>query len=471
MRARIIGLSLIAVLFSGCASNRVGPATGPAGDVVPLASLGSQAMNGSPPAGHFIKHVVIIIQENRSFDDMFQGFPNADTQSYGYANENGKEVKVPLQSRNFTTQDLGDLPHGYAASKVQYDKPASGQPKLDGWWAAMKKWRRPGEPLTYSYSYLDPTVVAPYWTMAKQYVLADKLFPTEWGPSFTAHIDLIAAETWLNDAKTLALVDTPKNSPWGCDAPTKPPGISDAPTLNSKGVEDKDGPYPCFTRFATLAQPLDDKHIPWRFYAPPLDSAGDIYSTFDAIKWVRDGSDWNNNVISPQTKILTDLPKELAPVTWVVPTGKDSDHPGQHSDTGPSWVANIVNAVGQSPYWKDTAIIVLWDDWGGFYEHVPPPQLDYLGLGFRVPMIVISPYAKKNYVSHVQYEFGSILKFTEGVFNLPSLGFTDQRANGLSDAFDFSQKPRAFQKIPCKYPPSHFIHEDVPFGAPDDDQN
>ena len=193
--------------------------------------------------------------------------------------------------------------------------------------------------------------------------------------------------------------------------------------------------------------------------------------SFDAIKWVREGPDWTNNVISPQTKILTDLPKQLAAVTWITPTGKDSDHPNSDSDTGPSWVANIVNAVGESPYWKSTAIVVLWDDWGGWYDHVTPPQLDYLGLSFRVPMLIISPYAKKGYVDHTQFEFGSVVKFTENVFSLPSLGYTDQRANGLTDAFDFSQKPRAFQKIPCKYPPSHFINEGPSNQPVDDDKN
>ena len=468
MRAKALGLFLACAMVYGCASGRFAGSPGEPGTGA-LPAAPSMTVFGNPSPGHYIKHVVVIIQENRSFDNIFEGYPNADTQSYGYANENGKEVKVPLKYHNF---DGLDLPHGYAASRVDCDMQTSTHTcQMDGFWAAMKKWRRGRESLTYSYTYLDRADSAPYWTMAQQYVLADKLFATEWGPSFTAHIDLIAAETWLNDAKTLALVDSPSLGPWGCDAANPPSHPTTTPTLNSKGVEDKDGPFPCFTRFATLAQPLDNKHIPWRFYAPPLDSLGDIYSTFDAIKWVRYGDDWKNNVISPQTKILTDAPKQLAAVTWVVPTGKDSDHPNSNSDTGPSWVADIVNSIGESPSWKDTAIIVLWDDWGGLYDHVVPPQLDYLGLGFRVPMIVISPYAKKNYVSHVQYEFGSVLKFTEGVFNLPSLGYTDQRANNLSDAFDFTQKPRAFQKIPCKYPPSHFIHEQVPFGAPDDDKN
>jgi phospholipase C len=138
----------------------------------------------------------------------------------------------------------------------------------------------------------------------------------------------------------------------------------------------------------------------------------------------------------------------------VIPTGPESDHQTFNKagtkvvDVGPDWVASVVNAIGESKYWNSTAIIITWDDWGGFWDHVPPPQLDYRGLGFRVPLIIVSPYAKKGYVSHTQYEFGSILKFAETTFGLASLDTTDVRANNLTDAFDFSQKPRAFVEIP-----------------------
>jgi phospholipase C len=117
-------------------------------------------------------------------------------------------------------------------------------------------------------------------------------------------------------------------------------------------------------------------------------------------------------------------------------------------DTGPDWVTSVVNAIGESQYWDSTAIILTWDEWGGFYDHIPPPQLDYQGLGFRVPYIVISPYAKQGYVSHTQYEtYGSTLKFIESTFGLGSLGTTDARANNITDAFDFTQTPRAFVPI------------------------
>ena len=154
----------------------------------------------------------------------------------------------------------------------------------------------------------------------------------------------------------------------------------------------------------------------------------------------------------------------LATVSWVTPSGADSDHPTYRA-IRPSWVSSVVNAIGGSQYWSSSAIIVLWDDWGGFYDNAPPPQLDYRGLGIRVGCLIISPYAKTNYVSHVQYEFGSILRFIEEVNGLPAgsigsveQGYTDARATSLDDAFNFNQAPRPFKAIPSKYPLSHFLH-------------
>jgi len=154
----------------------------------------------------------------------------------------------------------------------------------------------------------------------------------------------------------------------------------------------------------------------------------------------------------------TDASKgKLPSVAWVIPDGINSDHAGfGRSDKGPSWVAGVVNAIGQGSDWNSTAIIILWDDWGGWYDHVAPPQLDYAGLGFRVPMIVVSPYAKSGYVSSTQYEFGSVVKFVEEAFGLGSLGTDDQRANSIDDMFNFSAKPRAFNPINAKYSRSFF---------------
>jgi phospholipase C len=145
-------------------------------------------------------------------------------------------------------------------------------------------------------------------------------------------------------------------------------------------------------------------------------------------------------------------------------------------DTIPSWVASIVNAIGESSYWNSTAIIILWDDWGGFYDPVKPSPLDNQGgPGFRVAMIVVSPYARETsssqpgYISNTVYEFGSVVRFVEDTFNLGRLGTTDGTANSLADMFDFSQSPRSFQTIGSKYSRAYFLHQN-PSGLPVDTQ-
>jgi phospholipase C len=159
----------------------------------------------------------------------------------------------------------------------------------------------------------------------------------------------------------------------------------------------------------------------------------------------------------------------LAGVTWVTPSIADSDHAGSQSKTGPQWVANVVNAIGESQFWGSTAIFVTWDDWGGWYDHVVPPQLDSMGLGFRVPLIVISPYAKAAYVSHVQHEFGSILHFTEDTFGLGQLSAEDARADALPDCFDFTQVPLKYIPVPVKRKASSFLNEGAQTQPPDND--
>ncbi|MGA7354433.1 MAG: alkaline phosphatase family protein, partial [Candidatus Cybelea sp.] len=127
-----------------------------------------------------------------------------------------------------------------------------------------------------------------------------------------------------------------------------------------------------------------------------------------------------------------------------------------------------VNTIGESKFWKSTAIFVQWDDWGGLYDHVPPPYEDYDGLGFRVPLLVISPYAKQNHVSHVQYETASVLRFAEDLFGLGQLAAADARATSPApDCFDFHQEARAF--VPIKAPKNRrfFINQPGDYRVPD----
>ena len=156
-------------------------------------------------------------------------------------------------------------------------------------------------------------------------------------------------------------------------------------------------------------------------------------------------------------------------MSWVIPSGRASDHPAANEGEGPSWVAAIVNAVGGSQYWQNTVVFITWDDWGGFYDHVAPPIYNSYEYGFRVPLIVVSAYAKQGYVSHVTHDFGSILRFIEKQFGMPTLGFADERSDDLSDCFDFYQRPRPFQQIQARLDAQFFLHDGRPPTDRDDD--
>lgn len=422
----------------------------------PLATASSQNDN-SPQFStrHYIKHVVIVIQENRSFDNLFDGFPGADTQTFGYMS-NG--TKIALQPIPFESHDMA---HYFETGVMDWDNGKMDQFNLNP--------TTPGQVIgSFAYSYLERSEVAPYWTMAKRYALADHMFPTMFGPSYSAHLTLIAGTADLNPQ--LSEADFPSNSPWGCDAPsgTTTQTVDVNRTIGA-------GPFPCYTQFRTMADTLDAAHISWRYYAPVVGGtdSGSLWSAFDSIESVREGPDWSEHVVSPPQQILTDVANgKLARVTWVVPDFLWSDHPNAGTDYGPSWVASIVNAIGTSPAWKSTAIVVLWDDWGGWYDNVPPPQLDFRGLGIRVGCLIISPYVRPH-VSHTVYEFGSVLTFIEDVFQLPRLGpakagYTDARATSIVDSFDFSKPARGFKAISAPYPASFFAKHAPSLRAPDD---
>ncbi len=143
-------------------------------------------------------------------------------------------------------------------------------------------------------------------------------------------------------------------------------------------------------------------------------------------------------------------------MAWVIPKGEESEHPPSDVKVGQQYIVSLINAIMESKYWPSTAIFVTWDDYGGWYDHVPPPQIDAFGLGFRVPCLVISPYAKEGLIDHTQTDFCSILKFMETIHNLPSLTQRDVIANNMMEAFDFSQPPRPTLILPGSYIPDHY---------------
>ena len=268
----------------------------------------------------------------------------------------------------------------------------------------------------------------------------------------TATSDLFAAE------EPGGVVGAAGNT--GCTAPAQ----EHVKLIDPSGGENTKQ-YPCFDH-PTLTDLLDNAMVSWRYYTP---LASSIWTGPNAISHIRFGSDWNNVILNP-TQIFTDITNNQLPaVSWVIPTWQASDHPRGNKGLGPSWVASIVNAIGQSPYWSSTAIFITWDDWGGWYDHVAPTIFDSYEYGFRVPLIVVSPYAKTGYVSKVTHDFGSILKFTEKVYNLPSLGYADARADDLSDCFQFGERPHEFRTIQTPHDANYFLHTAGPPEDPDED--
>ena len=419
----------------------------------------------SPVASLKIKHIVVIVQENRSFDNIFYGFPGANTATVAQLSTGATTPLVPLPFAS--GYDLGheliDFQTDFNNGQMNgFDKDGGAK---DLCFAQMDGKTCPTTiPPNPEFSYVQHSDTAPYFAMASNYVLADNFYTSQIDSSYDAHLFLVAAKSHIVNLPIDPATGQVPNV-WGCDSP---PG-SMVPTLLAHRVIGP-GIFPCYGD-ATLGSELDAKGVDWRFYAPTIGgNLGDIWSSYDSYSNIRYGKDWTTKVVSPETQVLSDVRSGyLAPVTWVVPTMENSDHPGSGSSSGPSWVASIVNAIGQSPFWDSTAIVIYWDDWGGFYDHVPPPQLDIYGLGIRVPMMVISPYAKHGYVSHVQYESTSVAKFIETIFDLPTLGAADARANDLNDCFDFLQQPTVFKPFYQKIPTEHFLEEKESNSPPDTD--
>jgi phospholipase C len=409
-----------------------------------------------------VTHVVIIIQENRSFDNLFHDFPGADTADYGKTSTGGRVKLLP----ELFTKPM-DISHSHKSFAVEYN---GGE--MNGFNLAQSRCFddrdrgrcRNGQ--THAYGYVPRWETKPYWTMASQYVLADRMFQTNEGPSFPAHQYLVSGTSTISNHSNLRAADNPHvqhgDGQGGCDS--RKGTIVHLIDLDG---EENHVMFPCFTRISLMDQ-ITKEGLTWRYYQPHLGHG--LWNAPDAIRNIRYGPLYSTDVVAPASKVLDDIADgNLADVAWVIPSKAASDHAGVTDGSGPSWVASIVNAIGKSTYWNSTAIFVTWDDWGGWYDHVTPPKYNSYELGFRVPLIIISPYAKSHYISHREHEFGSILKFAERTLGLDSLGTTDVRSDDLSDCFDFGRSPRTFKKIQALMPPSYFANQPISNEDPDDD--
>jgi phospholipase C len=414
---------------------------------------------GPPTAADKIKHIIVIFQENRTPDNLFHGLPNADIADSG-VNSLGETiplVQIPM------VNDY-DMRHDHSAFINMYDGG-----KMDGADKILVTCESGAvgcPPPNPQFAYVNPDDVAPYFAMAEQYVFADRMFQTNQGPSFPAHQYIISGTSAPSADSNLFAAENPHgvqnaDGNTGCTAPA----AEWVAMIDPTGSEDLTQ-YPCFEH-AVLMDFLDAKGISWRYYTP---GSGSIWTGPNAIQHVVSSPEWATNMIFDPTHVLLDVSTgQLPGVSWVIPDGLFSDHAVTTDGSGPDWVASIVNAVGNSSYWSDTAIFITWDDWGGWYDHVAPTIINQYEYGFRVPLIVVSPYAKAGYVSHVTHDFGSILKYTEEVFGLSSLGFADAKADDLQDCFDYSQAPLAFKSIAAKHDAKYFLQQTRKPVDPDDD--
>jgi phospholipase C len=448
------------------------------------------------------QHVIVVVQENRTPDNLFQGLCTPPFGKKTSCSTSPTGAQYDIQTTNWldktsstgTTNPIAvsfannyDPSHRHAAFTGMCDLNTAGVCQMDGAAGNDCNGTCPTRPAYHYVSNLN-SILNPYLTLATSYGWANYMFQTNQGPTFAAHqflfggtsapsadddaIGTFAAEN-MNSADTIA----------GCIA------LAGTTVKLITTVNETQTVYPCFEH-QTMTDLFDAINVSWRYYTP---SAGSIQTAPDAISHICvpsaptggtcTGTDWINNVIIKPSQVLTDIAGcKLAQVSWVNPSGKNSDHPRSNTGGGPSWIASIVNAIGNNPkcknneiYWHNTAIIITWDDWGGWYDHEPPTILagaqgDYQ-YGFRVPFIVVSAYTPVQYVDNNRMDFGTILRFLEQNFGIAegALNFADARASGnLSEFFNLSQVPRVFQTIPARLDANYFVNDKDPLTDADD---
>jgi phospholipase C len=373
-----------------------------------LCPLAQAASSTSTYTGQIpIKHLFIIMQENHTFDNYFGTYPGA----------NGIQNAVPQRAPNGTlikpfeinTTEIPTVPnllcHAASCARAAYDGG-----KMDGF--VMPK----AENTTQTMGYFNPKLIAYYWDYASQYVLLDNLYSSFMGPSFPNHIYMLAGQ--------------------------------------SGGVTGDN--YSATFSFPTIVQELESKNVSWAYYAGghigpngwnPLPSDIPYRDTHPQLQGLRESVDFPADVARPG----------FPSVVWIMPEQDNlSEHPPYNVTAGEMTVVNEINDIMKSQYWNSSAIFVTWDDYGGWYDHMAPPQVDQYGFGFRVPGLIISPFAKHGYIDSTMNEFTSTLKLIETIYHLPSMTARDANANGLLEAFDFNQIPRSSLVLPGPFQPDHY---------------
>jgi phospholipase C len=371
-----------------------------------------------------IKRAIYVMLENRSFDNLFGRYPGANGATTGV--KFGQEV--PLMPAPHWLP--GDLPHDRAAHLNDVNGGT-----YDGFGIGQF-----GDP--WAYTAFEGDMLPVYWQLARDYVLCDNFYASVAGPSYPNHFFFVAGQSG-------GVLDNPENievrvddggkrfKSWGCDA------VGDHVFVF---VKDEHGNLTkhdtCFD-FRTVPEQLEEAGVSWAYYAASEYQSGYFWNALNGISGVFHTDLWRPERIRPVDRIVRDARAgNLPAVTWVTPRFELSDHPPESTCFAQNWLGDLVNAVMQGDGWEHTAIFVTWDEWGGLYDHVPPPEVDDLGFGFRVPTLVISPYTRKGYVDDAEAEFSTPLRFVADNWGLPYLTPRIERTHNFEHVFDFARNPR-----------------------------
>ena len=476
---RLSHVLLSILLLAACAGTGQRSLSSPASKPTGLFGLPvtGRQISGVPAGIHKIRHVIIIMQENHSFDNYFGTFPGAD----GIPMKNGfPAVCVPDPAsgqcvRPYHDSSLSDQggPHGAASATNDID-----HGKMDGFIIQMRQAMieacgpiasigcahadRPPDVMGYH----DQREIPNYWAYARGYVLQDHLFAPDASWSLPTHLFIVSG--------------------WSAKCASKDP-LSCTNSLDPDWIKIENNPSQVVIRkplyaWTDLTYLLHQAGVSWTYYVadgtqpdcendamvcvlkPQNSTIPQVWNPLPFFTTVHQDKQLSN--IQPLPGFYAALKNNtLAQVVWVMPNGKDSEHPPSRITDGETYVTGLVNAVMQSPEWDSTAIFLAWDDWGGFYDHVAPPSVDQNGYGLRVPGLVISPYAKKGYIDHQTLSFDAYLKFIEDDFlnsqridpktdgrpdRRPTVRESLPQIGDLSQDFDFNQPPQPATILPVR---------------------
>jgi phospholipase C len=403
-------LLLIGAILAAC--SRVGAPGTHKSSTTPTPTV-----TATPIAGK-IKHIVIIIKENHSFDNIFGRMPGVDGATTGY--EGKKLVALGVEPDSVPHDIKHDIPSAQKAVNHGHMN------EFDREHGAIQNGHN------YAYSQYTQNQVGSYWKYAQTFGIADRFFSTILGVSMPNHLVLISGSNHHLTANPVRHGTQPDS--WGCDSA---PSVKAQFYIGGKYVYKR----PCLN-VDTVATEANKANVSWKFYAPTINIPGYVWNTYNAIKPIFYSSQWKTNV-PPTRDFIKDVNAGRLPtLSWVTGQFKYSEHPQNASECkGQNWSVRQINAIMKSKYWKNTAIILTWDDYGGFYDHVPPPHEGQFMVGPRVPALMMSAYSKPGFVDSQTMDFRSILKYVEDTLSLPHLIKYDRTVNSIGDMLDLNQKP------------------------------